>query len=824
MLLLKPHHRLLHLSKNPPFSSFSTSLPKTDLVDKAIAILKRHDLVHLDHLSHQFTPQSVSYLLLQTQHDKTLTLRFLNWVNFDRRPFFDLHCKCIYLHVLTRFKLYKAAQSLAENVAVDICDKSGNLVFQCLKDSYDDCSSSSAVFDLLVKSYSNLKMIDRALNTISLAKTNGYMPSILSYNSVLDAMIRCHLSMDQAERLYQDIKISGVSPNVFTYNIMIRGFCGVGELERGLSLFDLMERNGCLPNVVTYNTIINAYCKIGRVDEAYRYLNSMSVRNLEPTLISRNVIINGLCRAGRMNEASEVLQEIKRNGFVPDEVTYNTLVNGYCKEGNFHQGLVLHAEMIRNGLSPNVVTYTSLINSMCKERNLHRAMEFFDQMRIRGLRPNERTYTTIIDGFSQQGCMDEAHRVLDEMTRSGFSPSIVTYNALINGYCVLGRMEDALKIIHDMMGKRVAPDVVSYSTIISGFCRNKYLDEAFKVNREMVEKGILPDVVTYSSLIKGLCEQKRLDEACDLFQEMSRKGLLPDECAYTTLINAYCVEGDISSALHLHDEMIRKGLLPDVVTYSVLINGLSKQARTREAKQLLFKLYSEHSVPDDVRYGVLIENCSNIEFKGVVALLKGFCMKGLMNEADRVFESVLQRGQKPSEAVYNIMIHGHCRVGNLHKAFNMYTEMMGHGFVPHTAAVITLIKELLKHGMSEEFNQVIKNTLRSSRVTDAELAKVLVEVNQKEGNMDALEQLARLPGKTNEFCSRTLPSPDFGSSHAASPLLEFSFSFKNSIFFLQKVEMHQPPASRVFINVEGWASRPNCVVTMIDLAQKRVQV
>ncbi|KAK3024535.1 hypothetical protein RJ639_043727 [Escallonia herrerae] len=582
MLFRKPRHTLLHLSKNPPFSSLSTCPPNADLVDKAIAILKRHDLVHLDHLSHQFTPQSVSYLLLQTQYDKTLTLRFLNWVNFDRRPFFDLHCKCIYLHVLTRFKLYKAAQSLAENVAVDVCDKSGNLVFQCLKDSYDDCSSSSAVFDLLVKSYSNLKMIDRALNTISMAKTNGYMPSILSYNSVLDAMIRCHLSMDQAERLYQDIKISGVSPNVFTYNIMIRGFCG------------------------------------------------------------------------RMNEASEVLQEMNRNGLVPDEVTYNTLVNGYCKEGDFHQALVLHAEMIRNGLSPNVVTYTSLINSMCKERNLHRAMEFFDQMRMRGLRPNERTYTTIIDGFSQQGCMDEAYRVLDEMTRSGFSPSIVTYNALINGYCVLGRMEDALTIIHDMMG--------------NGWCQmlNKYLDEAFKVNREMVMKGILPDVVTYSSLIKGLCEQKRLDEACDLFQAMLRKGLLPDECTYTTLINAYC---------------------------------------------------------------------------GAVALLKGFCMKGLMNEADRVFESVLQRSQKPSEAIYNIMIHGHCRVGNLHKAFNMYTEMMGHGFVPHTAAVITLIKELLKHGMSEELNQVIKNTLRSSRVTDAELAKVLVEVNQKEGNMDAVYKI-----------------------------------------------------------------------------------
>lgn len=35
-------------------------------------------------------------------------------------------------------------------------------------------------------------------------------------------------------------------------------------------------------------------------------------------------------------------------------------------------------------------------------------------------------------------------------------------------------------------------------------------------------------------------------------------------------------------------------------------------------------------------------------------------------------------------------------------------------------------------------NEVIGNTLSSCRLTDAELAKVLVEVNYKEGNIDAV--------------------------------------------------------------------------------------
>lgn len=219
---------------------------------------------------------------------------------------------------------------------------------------------------------------------------------------------------------------------------------------------------------------------------------------------------------------------------------------------------------------------------------------------------------------------------------------------------------------------------------------------------------------------------------------MLHVGLAPDECTYTMLINAHCGEGNIQQAFYLHDEMIRMGLLPDAVTYNVLINGLNKQARTKEAKRLLLKMFYDDAIPSSITYDTLIESCSSIEYKSVVALLKGFCMKGLMKEADRVFESMLQRGHKPSEAVYNVLIHGHSKCGNLLKAYDLYREMMGYGFSSHTITVLALIKALYKGEMNEELEEVLNNVLRSCKATDAELAKVLVEVNLKEGNMDAV--------------------------------------------------------------------------------------
>jgi pentatricopeptide repeat protein len=190
----------------------------------------------------------------------------------------------------------------------------------------------------------------------------------------------------------------------------------------------------------------------------------------------------------------------------------------------------------------------------------------------------------------------------------------------------------------------------------------------------------------------------------------------------------------------------------------VLINGLNKQARTREAKRLLLKLFYDESIPNGITYDTLIESCSDIEFKSVVALIKGFCMKGLMNEADQVFESMIKRNQKPNEAVYNVIIHGHCRDGNVHKAHKLYKEMVDFGFIPHTVTIIALVKALYSEGMDEQLNLVIRDILRSCKLSDAELSKALVQINHKEGNIDAVFNLLTEMAKDGFLPSGAAPA------------------------------------------------------------------
>ncbi|GAB4850457.1 hypothetical protein Ancab_029763 [Ancistrocladus abbreviatus] len=89
---------------------------------------------------------------------------------------------------------------------------------------------------------------------------------------------------------------------------------------------------------------------------------------------------------------------------------------------------------------------------------------------------------------------------------------------------------------------------------------------------------------------------------------------------------------------------------------------------------------------------------------------------------------MLERNYRPNEAVYNVLIHGHCKGGNLSRAYDLYKEMQHSGFTPHTIGVIALIKALYAEGLDKELGEVIENVLRSCKVTDGERAKVLVQV------------------------------------------------------------------------------------------------
>lgn len=70
-------------------------------------------------------------------------------------------------------------------------------------------------------------------------------------------------------------------------------------------------------------------------------------------------------------------------------------------------------------------------------------------------------------------------------------------------------------------------------------------------------------------------------------------------------------------------------------------------------------------------------------------------LKGLINEAYKAFDSTAKRRWMPDATAYNVIIHGHCRAGNL------CAQMVQDGFL---LSAITTIKGISQFDKDEELN------------------------------------------------------------------------------------------------------------------------
>lgn len=99
--------------------------------------------------------------------------------------------------------------------------------------------------------------------------------------------------------------------------------------------------------------------------------------------------------------------------------------------------------------------------------------------------------------------------------------------------------------------------------------------------------------------------------------------------------------------------MSERGVLKNVVTYILLIKGYCKRGEMEEADGVFRRMSEEKGdmmVMDEKVYGVLID---------------GFCRVGKMDEAIRIKNEMLNAGLVMNLFIFSSLINGYCKLGAL---------------------------------------------------------------------------------------------------------------------------------------------------------------
>ncbi|KAJ4787559.1 pentatricopeptide (PPR) repeat protein [Rhynchospora pubera] len=235
----------------------------------------------------------------------------------------------------------------------------------------------------------------------------------------------------------------GTMPNVFSYNILIKGLLSYGKTDLALQLFFKMVKIGgeCEPDVITYTTIIDGLSKERDFTKAFVLYQQMYYMRVIPDIVTYNSLINGFCKNGALDRAMELLHSMKSEGHKPNVVTYSSLIDGMCKNGEIKRAMELLHSMKSEGHKPDVVTYNSLIDALCKNGQIKRAMVLLHSMKSGGHEPDVVTYSILIDTLCKNGEIERAMELLHRMKSEGHEPDVVTYNILIDGLCKNGEIE-----------------------------------------------------------------------------------------------------------------------------------------------------------------------------------------------------------------------------------------------------------------------------------------------------------------------------------------------------------------------------------------------
>lgn len=281
------------------------------------------------------------------------------------------------------------------------------------QNKYDDIKSEDFVIRImLLYGYSGMadhahKLFDE-MPQLNCERTNK------SFNALLSAYVNSR-KVDEAMKVFKELPEKlGITPDLVTYNTMIKAVCRKGSMEDILSILEEVERNGLEPDMITFNTLLEEFYRRDLFGEGDRIWDLMKSKSLVPNVRSYNSRVRGLTRNKRFADAVELTGVMRAEGVSPDVHTYNAFITGYRGDNNLEEALKWYDEMKEAGLTPDTVTYCLLIPLVCKKGDLERAVEMSEEAIGHKVLSRPNMYKPVIDGLVGEGKTDKAMQLVKD--------------------------------------------------------------------------------------------------------------------------------------------------------------------------------------------------------------------------------------------------------------------------------------------------------------------------------------------------------------------------------------------------------------------------
>ncbi|KAL5707703.1 hypothetical protein ACHQM5_018572 [Ranunculus cassubicifolius] len=237
---------------------------------------------------------------------------------------------------------------------------------------------------------------------------------------------------------------------------------------------------------------------------------------------------------------------------------------------------------------------------------------------------------------------------------------------------------------------------------VQSLIRGGDLEQASAIARHSVFSNTRPTVFTCNAIIASMYRAKRYEDAIALFQYFfNQSNIVPNIVSYNNLINTYCDTGKVDIGLEVYRHIIAHAPFgPSPVTYRHLTKGLVEADRIEDAIDLLREMLNKGHGADSHVYNNIIS---------------GYLKLGNLARANEFFDELNERCLVYDGIVNATFMEWYFEKGMDNEAMQNYQAYLDRNFRMTPATGNVLLETLIKHGKSEEANALFESMLSNHK-------------------------------------------------------------------------------------------------------------
>ncbi|GMI81237.1 chlororespiratory reduction 21 [Hibiscus trionum] len=429
-------------------------------------------------------------------------------------------------------------------------------------------------WNLIISSYLQCGLIDKALNTCHLMRSENLRFDCVTLSSILTAAANSsNIKLGKEGHCY--CIRNSLQSDVVVASSIVDMYAKCGRIDYAGHVFCSTTNK----DIVLWNTLLAAYASVGHSGETLKLFYQMQLESVPPNVTSWNSVILGFVRNCQLNEAKEFFSQMQSLGVHPNLITWTTLITGLAHNGFHDEALKVFQEMQESGVKPNTISISSTLSACTNATSLQHGRAIHGYTIRHDLGSRISVSTALVDMYAKCGCLSQAKMVFDGIT----SNELPVYNAMISAYALHGQAGEALAMFRNLEEASVEPDGITFTSVLSACTHSGLVNEGLEIFVDMVSKHhFSPSMEHYGCLVSLLSRSGRLDEAFRLILSMPYE---PDAQIIGSLL-AKCREHDEVELV----EQLSKYLLelePDNSgNYVAISNAYAAAGRWKEVSEI----------------------------------------------------------------------------------------------------------------------------------------------------------------------------------------------------------------------------------------------